>query len=90
MPKRSNVWNHFKRNREITFCKHCSKVSSKTSLINHLKTHKMLIVHNENANSPKKSSPKKIKSTTEKSILQYMKVESRDEIISRCVAEDGF
>jgi len=50
----------------------------------------MLIVHNENANIPKKSSPKKMKSTTEKSILQYMKVESRDEIISRCVAEDGF
>ena len=97
MQKRSEVWNHFKRNersREIASCMHCSKQlgckgSSTTPLINHLKTHKILIVHNENASNPKKPSPKKIKTITENSILQYMKLESRDEIISRCVAEDG-
>jgi len=56
--------------------------------INHLKTHKILIVHNENANNPKKPSPKK--TTTANSILQYMKAETIDEIISRYIAEDGF
>ena len=64
MSKWSEVWNHFKRNkkknRDIAFCKHCSKQlgckgSSTTPLLNHLKVHKIYIYSSNLSASTKNS-----------------------------------
>lgn len=110
MSKRSEVWNHFKRNeksKDIAFCKHCSKQigckgSSTTPLLNHLKIHKIYINSSKlsasttnpsdigyEQNEP--STSKKFKSTdADNSIKKFIKTRTLEEILSRCVAEDGF
>ena len=103
MSKRSEVWNYFNRNeknKDYAFCKQCSKQigckgSSTTPLLNHLKLHKVqlntsttLKLSNEQ-NNP--SSSKKIKYTlADNSITKFFKNKTLDEILARCVAEDGF
>lgn len=80
------------------------KGSSTTPLLNHLKIHEINLksplptppiniattTSEQNKETDEGSTSKKFKNSNQPSIRQFIKTESLDEILSRCVAEDGY
>lgn len=95
-PPRSKVWDHFTRlNADSALCTKCGetrvcKGGSTKGLINHLQTHKISII-DDNEDLSTSEPPKKVQKTaTTPSVFQYLQRESLPEIISKFAAVDGF
>jgi hypothetical protein len=93
MSKRNlaEVWNHYKRDGDTATCNKCMKKitckgSTTTPMINHLKLIHSIILKEYDSGE---SSNKKAKFETVPSVLNYLKRQELDEIVSRLVAEDG-
>lgn len=88
MTKNSKVWEYFSESKkEKARCKKCEtdigcKGSSTSAMISHLKTHKIFI-HNDNSDDENSN-------RVQTNLLRFVKKVSLAEIISRCLAEDGF
>jgi len=99
-----NYFKRNDKNRDFAFCKQCNKQlgckgSSTTPLLNHLKLHKIYlnssnlstttssIELNSQQNEP---ISKKKRQCVDNGIIRFLETRTLDEILSRCVAEDGF